>query len=776
MNNNERNNNKAEKYVPYDAEDMDYFGAAKIIKDEQQYILKRQRLSKATDQQKTDYLNNKLAGLSLSGGGIRSASFCLGVLQALSYNRWLTKIDYLSTVSGGGYIGSSITWLLSRKWRDIDVGVDRKNFPYGTYPMVGQELAAVLEEKVQAEGVTQKQRYRGALLRFLRQHCKYLTPGKGINIMSLLGVVLRGSMLSVFVYFSLLVLFFAFIGENFLFNTISIDPGTNQLAKLISSLPNMALAIAVLAFAVFIVFAFTYSLLAFYFSQRPDSDSGNAAPPKHTGANISYKLRRWSEKSYNYLLTATLAFLVIGIIPIVHTQLSAAAGLTGLISTILGFVTSISAFLKTSQIKPSKIPLGLLVVVSTLTLWFGLLLLAYHCILVIDGNRQVYYYLGAATLVVGFFANLNYISLHRYYRDRLMEVFMPDLQKIVNQKQSPSSASAEADKARLSDMCWYKTVMNQADSEPDTNSMPFHIINGNIVLVSSDIAKFRGRGGDNFILTPAFCGSNATGWAATSSFMKDRMTLSTAMAISGAAVNPSTGVGGDGVTRQPLLSSLMGLLNIRLGYWVTNPDPKKKPWFNNIPNYFLPGLSEMALRKNLDENSWFLQLTDGGHFENLALYELIRRKTKLIIVCDGAADPEYKFTDLSNALEKIRSDFGVLLTVNAKQLKDLIPIKEDDKALMAYAKQGFIMADILYPNSKPGKFIYIKSTFFKQLSADMYGYKQNQPEFPDEPTSDQFFDEKQFEAYRELGYQTAWQMMEHDDVKKDAVIASIMGD
>ena len=83
---------------------------------------------------------------------------------------------------------------------------------------------------------------------------------------------------------------------------------------------------------------------------------------------------------------------------------------------------------------------------------------------------------------------------------------------------------------------------------------------------------------------------------------------------------------------------------------------------------------------------------------------------------------------------------------------------------------------ILYPNRKPGKFIYIKSTFFKQLSADMYGYKQNQPEFPDEPTSDQFFDEKQFEAYRELGYQTAWQMMENDEVKKDAIIASIMGD
>ena len=92
---------------------------------------------------------------------------------------------------------------------------------------------------------------------------------------------------------------------------------------------------------------------------------------------------------------------------------------------------------------------------------------------------------------------------------------------------------------------------------------------------------------------------------------------------------------------------------------------------------------------------------------------------------------------------------------------------------MVYAKQGFILADILYPDREPGKFIYIKSSFFKKLSADLYGYKQKQPEFPNEPTSDQFFDEKQFEAYRELGYQTAWAMMKNEHTVADPVVASI---
>ena len=101
------------------------------------------------------------------------------------------------------------------------------------------------------------------------------------------------------------------------------------------------------------------------------------------------------------------------------------------------------------------------------------------------------------------------------------------------------------------------------------------------------------------------------------------------------------------------------------------------------------------MRKTLNENSRFLQLSDGGHFENLGIYELVRRKSRLIIACDGAADPSYKFNDLSNALEKIRADFGVLITVDSEQLQDLVPVKEGDKDLMAYARQGFIIADIL---------------------------------------------------------------------------------
>ena len=795
-------------FVKYDPTDTEYFGAATVVNDERAHILKRKGLEEKTAQEQQEYLKNDLAGLALSGGGIRSASFCLGVLQALSYKRWLKNIDYLSSVSGGGYIGASLNWLLSNKWRNADVGVGRENFPYGTYPM-RSDLPMTVAEK--ADTVTAgPPNMRGALLRYLRQHGKYLTPGNSIGPLSLCGVLIRGTLLSLFVYFSLLVLLFSVLGQTFLFQWYT-DFGVMPPFAFLSKIPNFSLLIALIFFTLFVVLAFAYSLATFVFSQRPRSASSlhgtinnavhsnahnsiddadrddnvneNAtddtakSPPnkKQDGLDsISYQLRRKSEGAYTYLLAAVILFAVMGSIPVVYElfvesgMTKETVGLSGLISTLVGIFSSISTFVKTSSVKPGKIPVGLLVAVSTIALWFGLLLLAYHCSLWLEHESKWISLLILAGLVAifGWLTNLNYISVHRYYRDRLMEVFMPDLDDVVEPGDTPSVVSAKADKARLSEMCRY------TKDKARSHNMPYHIINTNIVLVSSKIAKFRGRGGDNFILTPAYCGSNATGWRDTSSFMSDRMTLSTAMAISGAAVNPSTGVGGSGVTRQPFLSMLMGLLNIRLGYWAPNPDPERQP-FISVPNFFLPGLSEMILRKNLNEESRFVQLSDGGHFENLGLYELIRRKVRLIIACDGAADGSFKFTDLFNALEKIRADFGVLVSISAKNLEDMVPLKDNDKELNAYAKRGYIVADVLYPDNVPGKLIYIKSTFFSKLSADFYGYKQNCKEFPDEPTSDQFFDEKQFEAYRELGFQTAWEMMNDPQVEKDKMITRI---
>ena len=128
--------------------------------------------------------------------------------------------------------------------------------------------------------------------------------------------------------------------------------------------------------------------------------------------------------------------------------------------------------------------------------------------------------------------------------------------------------------------------------------------------------------------------------------------------------------------------------------------------------------------------------------------------------------PSTSFSDLANAMQKIRTDFGAMIMIENEDLAPLIPQENPEKGEVACAQQGHLIATIKYADNSTGTLIYLTTTFFNGLSADLYGYKKAHPSFPDESTSDQFFDEKQFEAYRELGFQTAWKMM--NCVEQDA--------
>ncbi len=181
-------------------------------------------------------------------------------------------------------------------------------------------------------------------------------------------------------------------------------------------------------------------------------------------------------------------------------------------------------------------------------------------------------------------------------------------------------------------------------------------------------------------------------------------------------------------------------------------------------NYLKPGLCSL-LCVGYDENRRHLELTDGGHFENLGLYELVRRRVGTIIVSDAGVDKDFKFGDLANAIEKVRTDFGVSIRFEPEEivLNSLLPVSASNSKLTdpyKIAEQGYIMGKIKYPqmnNFSPfeGTIFLLKTTMIKNLPADLYSYKAQHNDFPDQPTSDQFFDEKQFEAYRELGYRLA---------------------
>jgi hypothetical protein len=224
-----------------------------------------------------------------------------------------------------------------------------------------------------------------------------------------------------------------------------------------------------------------------------------------------------------------------------------------------------------------------------------------------------------------------------------------------------------------------------------------------------------------------------------------------------------------------MISTILSILNLRLGYWTANPGRNNFP---SSPNFFTPGITAEIMRYGFKETDSRILLSDGGHFENLAIYELIRRKTKLIILSDGGADGAFNFDDLANAVEKVRVDFGAKITFRKKDEKNNIEDCGPNGMLFdpsrcnefqkkyGIAERGFAIADIKYNDKSEGILIYLKLVMIDELATDVYSYKGLNPAFPHQSTADQFFDEKQFEAYRELGYTVTWKMMESAEGKK----------
>lgn len=752
--NNYDTSNRDEDYVSYEAADPLYGGAASVVNSELEHLAKRADA--------TGNPPDRLVGLALSGGGIRSATFSLGAMQALARHGWLKKVDYLSTVSGGGYIGTSLSWLLHNPWNlsgslddiksklgwdrapaSIEFGINADSFPYGTHRK-GRSGAASGPDKL-------------AMLRFLRLHGKYLTPGQGIGVASLLAVVLRGMFLSLLVYGLLLTTLFLLMLWIGLFDPLWYlgQRADTPLALLISGLDagtlknvNPLMLGAVAGLALFALWSAFYSVMT-YLASRPTTKESQRW----------YRGRRRFEMVAGYLLLSVAGLALIGSLPHISQWLTTQAHninmawlkeTAGAVSTVAGAIAGLLAFAKSGKAKTSGIPMALLTWGGLILLSYGVVFLSYHWAEQLRCHSQEFWLWGGlltSLAIIGWLANINYISIHRYYRDRLMEAFMPD---VATALVCDSAPAYEADKDRLHEMCQYPTACG-----------PYHIINSNVVLVDAKRNKYRARGGDNFILSPLYCGSSATGWRGTKKFMTGKMNLSTAMAISGAAVNPNTGSGGEGPTRNRLLSILMALLNIRLGYWAHHPNPQLEPQPISRPNYFFPGLREL-FPGQLNEHHPFQQLSDGGHFENLAVYELIRRRLSLIIVCDGSADPEYTFSDFANLQEKVRSDFGVSIDIDFSPMMPQIEMKYPQGVKVA--QSAHVIGKIRYPDDKQGVLLYLNTALTAELPADLYGYKSNNPSFPDQPTSDQFFDEKQFEAYRELGYRLAEAMIDDPEV------------
>jgi Patatin-like phospholipase len=336
-------------------------------------------------------------------------------------------------------------------------------------------------------------------------------------------------------------------------------------------------------------------------------------------------------------------------------------------------------------------------------------------------------------VVMGFFINANRFSLHATYRNRLIRAYL-------------AASRATRSPNRFTGF------------DPDDNfelhklpaGRPLHLLNGALNLVRGEQLAWQERKAESFTMSRLHCGSwnKRVGYRPSAEY-GDGITLGTAMAISGAAANPNMGY-----HSSPVVGFLMALFNVRLGWWLGNPGaPGAKTWRLAGPRYSVgPLFSEAA--GNTTDHYKYVNLSDGGHFENLGLYEMVLRRCHFIVVSDGGEDPECAFADLGEAVRKIRIDFGIpiefgTMTIYPRSAIDTLKTPGHNCAL------GRIRYSVVDGDDAPdGVIIYIKPACYGDEPRDIYEYFKTNLAFPHESTSDQFFSESQFESYRMLGAYT----------------------
>jgi hypothetical protein len=374
--------------------------------------------------------------------------------------------------------------------------------------------------------------------------------------------------------------------------------------------------------------------------------------------------------------------------------------------------------------------------------------------------------LTVATAVVLFWSifcvDINSGGPHGYYRDRLCGCYLARggrseltwwqaaAQNIWSNRRAPEqypAAGTEPDKKTGPIGNRLRLPLKDL-KEPGLT--PYHLVNAIVNLPASANQELRGRNGDFFLISPRVCGSPICGYFATETLTaKDQhLDLGTAMAISGAAAAPNMGF-----HTLPQFRFLMALLNVRLGYWIPNLGKPRPVSGRGVGFDYL--LREMA--GHMNENLDFLNLSDGGHIENLGVYELMRRKCKFIICVHGGASLGTERGDLQRLQRYVRIDLGIELEYD---LNDLQP--DAARQVRAYAT----LVKVKYSKDEIGWMIYLKPAITGGEPPYVLDFRYAVPEFPNEGLLDQAYSEEKFEAYRALGEWLAESLFREEIVGK----------
>ena len=474
--------------------------------------------------------------------------------------------------------------------------------------------------------------------------------------------------------------------------------------------------------------------------------------------------REWSARMGGYLAAGAIGWAVFAIIvlygPFALTRLTAGAfamvgGASGLVTLLLGGSAKTAA----TAARQASERFSVTTIVNIATLVFILVLaillsrlsrsgLEYLvAVFGVEANSFAKAAISVAAAVVlialsalaSYWINVNRFSLHAVYRNRLVRAFLGAAraghreEARTHSSPDPFTGFAEADNLPLAAL--WELGGNKG------RRCLFPVVNTTLNVVATTNLAWQERKAEPFAMTPLACGNRIVEFVPTRYYGGPRtgISLGTAMAISGAAVSPN-----QGYHSSPIVGLILALFNVRLGWWLGNPRMGPRFYRRAGPRLSIwPVLEELFGKTN--DNGPYIYLSDGGHFENLGLYEMVQRRCRFILVSDAGSDPKSTLEDLGNAVRKIWIDLGVQIEFERIDVAS----RREPPIDGVYCALGRIR----YPEAgdSDGTLIYVKPGFHGGEPPDIRSYAALHPTFPHEGTGDQWFSESQMESYRGLG-------------------------
>lgn len=821
--------------------------------------------------------NARFCALALSGGGIRSATFSLGVIQAITLstkstvapgvaptyaNSLLSSIDYLSTVSGGGYVGSFLVSLFLP-------GRLQPAAPSDADAHAAEHAFKVLS--VEPPGRIEADRPAAAAdwvrfpLAWLRDNGRYLTPTGPGDLAYDIALAIRNWVAVQYVIGTIFVLAFAVLSvlrgplwqlaltydvrwlpQPPLSSPLSFEMWWSPTAyipiaifllwacpaglaywwagKRGAFLPSLAawgtLALTVILWflsrhdpvpqraSVALAFAGLLLLsLVFYFATLL------VAAVRGESAAVAQRvhLTRWLRNALVLAVALTVLALLEALGQSIYLLVVRGGSVTALASSlgIAGVLTALVkrgvSFLTAPKAKGlvSRIPLmtlagaaGVLIILCVALLWS----VAFAWILwggqMPDVERTTstsmtfivvsVCVLGLALLTGVFPSFINLSSLQTLYAARLTRAYLG----ASNGKRGGASRGGKDQSAAepvQGDDVEMKDFVDPKSGLP-TSLAPFHLINVtlNSTVDPAEQLVQRDRKGLPMAVSPPcyWIGGDRFGYRDAATGNIDA-TPSVGKWISTSGAAASTGLG-----RQTSLglSLLLGAANVRLGTWWKCPGASKPSttasWMARLGRFLFRTQSYLA--DELQARFFGLRrdwqyLSDGGHFENIALYEMLRpsRNVGFAFATDAGADRDYEFGDLAILIRLVRIDFGIELQVDAaaasdKVLGEVFGMPEEFRAWMClprtataglaatFSKRA-VLLKASFPNKAPHCWIVLfKPAVPSDAAADVLEYALADPHYPQQTTADQFFDEAQWESYRKLGIDNGLKVLRPD--------------